>query len=230
MTKISGIRVISLDADGTLWDFEKVMRHSLTKVYEELVNIKPETSKLLTIDKMIAIRERVARHPENKNKKLEEIRLEAFRRTLKEINYENEAFAKFLNQTYLKHRFEDIELYPDVLPTLDILQKNYLLGLLSNGNSYPEKCGLENRFRFVVFAHDHGIKKPDPRLFKIALKQANCSKDEFLHIGDSIESDIIGAQRAGVKAVFLNRKNEDTANFPVDYEVSSLLELPELLE
>ncbi|MBD3190676.1 MAG: HAD-IA family hydrolase [Candidatus Heimdallarchaeota archaeon] len=230
MAKIKGIRVISFDADGTLWDFEKVMRHSLTKVYSELVKAKPSVTKELTIDKMIAIRDQVAQDPKNKNKKLEEIRLEAFRSTLKAINYENEDFARFLNQIYLKHRFEEIELYPDVISTLDLIQKKYVIGLLSNGNSYPKKCGLDNRFSFVVLAQDYGIKKPDPRLFEVALKEAKCSKDEFLHVGDSIESDIVGAQRVGVKSVFLNRTNQDSSKFSIDFEISSLLELPELLD
>jgi len=46
--------------------------------------------------------------------------------------------AKYLNEIYLKHRFEDIELYDDVLPTLNALKKKYSLIIISNGNSYPE--------------------------------------------------------------------------------------------
>jgi hypothetical protein len=59
-----------------------------------------------------------------------------------------------LNKVYLKHRFEDIELYDDVLPTLDILSRHFKIGLLSNGNSYPDRCGLEGRFAFVILSQD----------------------------------------------------------------------------
>jgi phosphoglycolate phosphatase-like HAD superfamily hydrolase len=58
--EISGISAISFDGDGTLWDFDKVMRHSLGKVMEELERLDPASAELLTIDKMIATRDRVA--------------------------------------------------------------------------------------------------------------------------------------------------------------------------
>lgn len=46
---------------------------------------------------------------------------------------------------------------------LDALGSRYRLGLVSNGNSYPERSGLDGRFAFTVFAHDHGVHKPDRR-------------------------------------------------------------------
>lgn len=50
------IKAVSFDGDGTLWDFEKIMRHSLKHVLVELSNnLKAEQSALLSIDKMIQI-------------------------------------------------------------------------------------------------------------------------------------------------------------------------------
>jgi phosphoglycolate phosphatase-like HAD superfamily hydrolase len=42
MEKILGIRAVSFDADGTLWDFQKVMRHSLHYVLKELQRLDLE--------------------------------------------------------------------------------------------------------------------------------------------------------------------------------------------
>ena len=53
MNKIIGIKAISFDADGTLWDFEKVMRHSLFHVLVELKKLDPETVDILNVDKMV---------------------------------------------------------------------------------------------------------------------------------------------------------------------------------
>ena len=105
------------------------------------------------------------------------------------------------------------------------------MGILSNGNTYPERCGLGGYFQFVVFAQDHGIQKPDPRLFEIVIGHAECTKSQLLHVGDSFQNDVIGAKRAGVRSVWLNREggNNKTGKQPY-FEISSLTELTDVLE
>lgn len=230
MSKIKGIKAISFDGDGTLWDFDKVMRHSLRHVLKELEARDQEAAAMLDVEKMIEIRNRVANELKGKVTNLEAIRLEAFRRTLMEIGRPNDILASQLYQVYLKHRFEDIELFDDVLPALKKLGKKYTLGLLSNGNSYPERCGLEGIFQFVVFSQDYGVEKPNPKLFLIGLEKAGCSKPELLHVGDSLEKDIIGANNAGIKCIWINRKKlKENINIKVTSKISSLFELLELL-
>jgi len=208
------IRGISFDGDGTLWDFNQVMRHSLRYALAELRTVAPGPTETLTIDAMIAIRNSVARERQGQATNLEAVRLVAFERTLQHVGVADEGLAAHLNAVYLKHRFEDTRPFDDVLPTLDALRGHYRLGLLSNGNSCPEVCGLPDRFDFVVFAQDYGIEKPDPRLFEIALEHAGCSPQELLHVGDSLTNDVDGAKRAGVLAV------------RPDFAITSLTELP----
>ncbi|MCK4952929.1 HAD family hydrolase [Candidatus Bathyarchaeota archaeon] len=231
MNVIEGIKTISFDGDGTLWDFKKVMRHSLQHVLKELKKTDPQTAIQLDIDKMIEIRNRVAKKLRGKITNLEEVRLEAFKQTLKDVGRPNDKLASYLNQVYLKHRFEDIELFNDVLPALETLREKYTLGLLSNGNSYPERCGLEGIFQFIVFSQDYGVEKPDPKIFRLALKKSGCSEQEFLHVGDSLENDIMGAVNAGIKCVWVNRQRmKNTLGFKIEYETDSLLKLLEILE
>ncbi|TET27914.1 MAG: HAD family hydrolase [Candidatus Heimdallarchaeota archaeon] len=230
MDKLEQIKVISFDADGTLWDFIKVMKHSLKYVLKALHEIDPESASLLDIDKMIRIRNKVANDLKGIIINLEEVRLRAFRETLQVIKRPNDELAKYLNEIYLKHRFEDIELYEDVIPTLNALKKKYTLGILSNGNSYPELCGLDEMFQFTVFSQDYGIEKPDPLIFEVALKEANCTTQQIIHIGDSLESDIAGANIAGIKCVWVNREQKkNTANLQINYEITCLSELLEFL-
>ncbi len=225
------ITTISFDADGTLWDFERVMRHALGCVLVELRRLVPSVPDLLSIETLIAIRDQVAEEQKGRGLTHEAIRLEAFKRTLQFIESPDDDLAAHLNALYLKHRFEDIQLFDDVLPILNTLQDHYMMGLLSNGNTYPERCGLGGYFRFVVFAQDYGIQKPDPRLFEIAIKCAGCTKRQLLHIGDSFQNDIIGAKQVGVRSVWLNRQREDNATRGQhDFEISSLRELTGVLE
>ena len=119
----------------------------------------------------------------------------------------------------------------DVLPALETFRHRYTLGLVSNGNSYPERCGLDGVFRFVVFSQDHGVEKPDPEIFRIALQQAKCSPEQLLHVGDSLQNDVVGAAGTGIRGVWLNRNSlsNDTGVIP-DYEIESLQELMYILK
>ncbi|MBT3374856.1 MAG: HAD family hydrolase [Lentisphaerae bacterium] len=225
------IRVISFDGDDTLWDFGRVMRHSLKHALEELrVHVPGARSADLTIDEMIAIRDRLAGAERCAGVRLEEVRRLAFEETLVSIGVRDPALAGHLNAVYLKHRFGDIELYDDVLPAFDALAKRFQLGLLTNGNTYPKCCGLEAFFQFAVFAQDHGFEKPDPRLFHVALQEANCLGGDMLHVGDSLRADVAGAQNAGVKSVWLNRdRARMTGACRPDLEIARLTELIALL-
>ena len=126
--KISQIRAISFDGDMTLWDFDKVMRNSLAHALTELRARLPGSGCIdLTVDRMIEIRNAVAKDLQGKRAALEAIRLEAFRRTIATVGSDDHELAAHLNSVYLKHRFADIELYPDVLPILDSIAGEYTL-------------------------------------------------------------------------------------------------------
>jgi putative hydrolase of the HAD superfamily len=230
MGKLTGIRAVSFDADGTLWDFERVMRRSLGHALRELERLKPRVAGMLDIDRMIEIRDGVAEGLRGEVSDLERIRFEAFRQTLREVGSQDDALAEHLTTVYLRHRFGDIEPFDDALPTLTVLRKRFKLGVVSNGNSHPERCGLKGIFRFVVLSQDHGVEKPDERIFKIALAEAGCSRLELLHVGDSLENDVGGAIDAGIRGVWLNRdRRENDTDVSPDHEISSLIELLEIL-
>ncbi len=225
------IKAISFDGDMTLWDFQKVMQDSLAHALTELREHIPASKCAdLTVDRMIEIRNAVAEEFKGERVALEWIRLEAFRRTIQTVGSDNDELAGHLNSVYLEHRFEDIELYPDVLPMLDSIGGRYVLGLVSNGNSYPERCGLHGRFGFVILAQNVGIEKPDPAIFQAAYREARCSPEQLMHIGDSLDTDVAGARRAGALSVWLNRdRKPNCTDIRPDYEIYSLIELKRLL-
>lgn len=232
MKQAKQIKAISFDGDMTLWDFEKVMRYSLSLTLEELRRCVPnEASSNLTIDKMIEIRNSVETELSGKIFNLEKIRFHSFKRTVESIGHSDDTLAAKLNTLYLKHRFEDIELYPDVIPILDLLRSNFSIGLLSNGNGYPEQCGLPDRFNFVVFSQDVGVDKPDAGMFRAACRYADCDPWELMHIGDSLESDVAGANGVGAVSVWLNRDlKQNKSGIVPDYEIRSLTELEDMLK
>ena len=231
MQEMRKCKAISFDGDMTLWDFDKVMRHSLSKALDYLqTNYPTAATENLTIDKMIDLRNDMAEALKGQITNLEEIRLQAFIHTLKFVGCDDVELATELNAIYLKHRFEDIELYDDAKPVLDGLSKHRPCGLISNGNSYPERCGLAEVLSFVVFSQDVGIEKPHPDIFEVALKDLSYQPEQLVHVGDSLESDVAGANAIGAVSVWLNRKGvKNTSAIVPDFEISTLKELLELI-
>jgi len=214
-----------------MWDFEKVMRHSLAIVLTLLRSRVPgRRTEELTVDMMVRIRDEIAAGLKGTAVDLQEIRLRGFQRTLEVTGCPDETLARELNDLYRKHRYEDIDLYPDVLSCLEGLRDNYVLGLLSNGMGFPDRCWLSDHFRFVVFAPDVGVEKPDAAIFHAACREAGCVPAELVHIGDSLEDDVAGANRVGAVSVWLNRDGTDNETGIVpDYEVRSLTEFARVM-
>jgi len=225
------IKSVCFDLDGTLYDFQEVMRHSLRITLAELTRRIPQCGERLSVDEMIQIRDRTAQELKGRITNLEEVRLVSFKRTLDYCGIDDE-LAEELNQLYLKHRFEDVVLFDDVLPTLERLKGRYVLGALSNGNSYPQKLGLESYFQFIILAQEVGMGKPDPGIFHLAVEKAGCLPNELLYVGDSQEEDILGAKRAGIRVAWFNRTNAQLqTNIPhPDYEISKLSMLLQILD
>lgn len=216
------------DGDQTLWDFDKQMRRALQATLEELKLRCPGLpAGKVSVESMIADRQAVGRQLDGAHTAMEQLRLASFERTLRRLGSPDDDLAEHLTHFYLEQRFSALDLYSDSLSTLNALRPTYKLGLLSNGNSYPDRFGLGGIFTVVVFAQEHGIAKPDRRLFDIAADKAGCSAGDIAMIGDSLVNDVVGAQQAGWVGIWLNRASmaRPPGQHP-DAEITTLTQLP----
>ncbi len=225
------ITTLSFDADGTLWDFPAVMQEALSRTLNELRALVPgPQAEALTVADLKQTRDEVAKNLQGSKIPLEHIRLKAFEQTLRNLGRDDPELAARLTRHYLEHRFTAITLYPDVLPALSALRGRYCLGLVTNGNTYPERCGLPDIFAFTVFAQDHEVQKPQPQFYEWVLAEASALPHEIIHVGDSLHNDVFGAQAVGIRTIWVNRhqlRNEtDIQPFA---QIISLEELPEVL-
>ena len=102
-------------------------------------------------------------------------------------------------------------IYPDVQPALEKLrQRGYRMAVISNwDNRLPpllDALGLGEFFEAVVLSVHAGATKPSPEIYKRALSTLNVAGSEVLHIGDSQEEDVRGAQAVGMQALLLDRE------------------------
>lgn len=103
-----------------------------------------------------------------------------------------------------------LELYPDAEPLLRRLQADgYSLALISNAppdtGKIVEGLGLTKYLETVVISGAVGYSKPNPEIFRIALRQADVSPAQTIHVGDLYESDVLGARSAGIEGVLIDR-------------------------
>ncbi len=96
---------------------------------------------------------------------------------------------------------------------LDYLKdKKIKIGLISNTpntiNRLIDKFGLEDYFDGILFSYDAGMLKTNPKMFKNVLKKMKLKPKDAVMIGDSIPTDMIGARKAGIKSVLLDRRNK----------------------
>jgi putative hydrolase of the HAD superfamily len=100
--------------------------------------------------------------------------------------------------------------YEDAAPALaDLGSLGLRLVCVSNWDcSLPAvlaRCGLEGALDGVVTSAEAGARKPDPAIFRFALRLADCSAAEAVHVGDTPEEDVAGARAAGIRALLLER-------------------------
>jgi len=134
-------------------------------------------------------------------------------------------------------RFGDPEVwrfYDDVEPVLrELRSRGVRIGVVSNWDTrlrrISDALGLTPLVDFLVISAEAGIRKPDPRIFHLALEKAGVRADEAIHVGDLPEEDAEGARRAGLRPILIDRRRRITPNsFPAGVPV--VASLPELLK
>jgi len=101
-------------------------------------------------------------------------------------------------------------LFDDVTPVLSGLkQRGLALGLISNVDHditpTLTELGLAPLLDVVITSLDTGYTKPQPEIFQEAVARAGVKTGEALFIGDQYQIDVLGAEKAGLKGLLLDR-------------------------
>ena len=231
LTDQRNITTITFDMDDTLWDFQAAMERALEITLERLRVMAPgDAARKLTVQQMMEIRDEVASELGEGATTQEEIRYTAMVRTVEHVGFRARGAAEELYRLYWQARVAGARPYDDVAGVLEALQGRFRLGIISNGNNTPQMVGLDDVFDFTVFAHECGFPKPDPRIFEFAFAKFGDRPDSVMHVGDSLQSDVLGANNYGMLSVWLNRDGvaNETGIMP-HREIKNLTELLTLL-
>ena len=128
---------------------------------------------------------------------------------------------------FLKIYEDSWELFPDVIPFLEANQPWGFAVLSDGAQSQQElklkKTGIYQYFDFILTAESEGMSKPDPGFFLRACNAAGKVPSKVIYIGDNLKKDALGACQAGLKGVWINRKQERTKEEV--YTIESLTDL-----
>lgn len=124
--------------------------------------------------------------------------------------------------------------FDDVAPALtELKSRGITLGLITNMDKditpTLDELGLFAWLTVIVTSRDAGATKPHPDIFREALKRAGgISPAEAIYVGDQYQADALGASRAGLKGVLLDRGNyfREVTDCP---RIQSLTRLADLL-
>jgi HAD superfamily hydrolase (TIGR01509 family) len=242
-------RVISFDLDDTLWPVAPVIEAAERALFAWLETRHPQAVHGHSIESMRALRARIAEQFPERRHDLTFLRRRALAAQFSAAGFGaagfgaagagtagagtadadaggfeplvDEAFEVFLAE---RNR---VELYADVMPSLARLRARYRLFALSNGNADLKRCGIGDFFDGHVTAIAAGAAKPDAQIFAQLERMAGVSAAEVLHVGDDPLADVVGATRAGMQAVWLNR---DARPWPAQFSppartISTLAEI-----
>jgi len=208
-------RVLSLDLDDTLWHTAPVLANAERDLIDWLRSRHPEVMRDHDMESMRALRARVAARFPQQSHDMTFVRRRAL---IEQFSAPGprapgprapgfgdiEAAVDAAMEIFMVGR-NRVVLYDDVRPALQRLRGRYRLFALSNGNADLARCGIADLFEGHVTAAAAGVAKPDAKIFTHLAHAAGVEPIEVLHVGDDPLADVVGATRAGMQSVWLNR-------------------------
>ncbi len=133
--------------------------------------------------------------------------------------------------------------FADAYQALDRLKaRGFRIGLISNARDASNVERLIDNARLrpwldpIVISANVGVRKPNPRIFRIVLEAWQLPPEQVVMVGDMLGADVLGAHNVGMRAVWATMQTEREANtahqhtIVPDATIASLAELPPLLE
>ena len=127
---------------------------------------------------------------------------------------------------------------PGALAALEgLAAQGVALGLVANTMRTPgdvlrqvfDRSGLLAPFKVLTFSDECGIRKPDPEIFLLTLRQVGVAPEDAVHVGDDPVLDVEGARDAGMRVVQVAADGRATAPVKPDAVITRLSELPATL-
>ena len=220
-----------LDLDDTILDFQKAEHVALSKTLRAF-GLEPSEEVLKRYNKINKAHWEAL---ERKEMTRDQVLLGRFQMLFEEfrLDVDPEKVARsYEHNLSIGHWF-----LPGAEEAVERLSKKYKLYLASNGTASVQKGRMTsaNLYRFFIksfVSQEIGHNKPEKAYFDACFAQIpDFDKSKAIMVGDSLTSDILGGQNAGIATCWVNPNHKPRReDIRVDYEIEALSQLEDLLE
>lgn len=226
------IRHILWDIDGTLINFDMAETRALVDGFQAFGLAKLDQN---SIDIYKRINQKYWLQLEKQEITKLQVLHGRFEEFFRYLNIDTSIVAEF--NTYFQHSLSSrSDFNPYAREIVDYLDQNYIQYAVTNGTKIAQegklkKTGLDQVFKEVFISENIGYDKPSIKFFEEVFdKVGDDQLDLYIIIGDSLTSDIKGANNAGIKSVWYNpHKTRTNGELKIDYEIASLDQLKNIL-
>ncbi|MCH8012776.1 MAG: HAD-IA family hydrolase [Candidatus Marinimicrobia bacterium] len=138
---------------------------------------------------------------------------------------------------YRRAREASLMPYPNVSKTLTEIARNGVkIAVISDAPAREAwlriyYLNLHHSFDLVLTFDDIGVRKPDPKGFKMVLEKLQIKPEEAIMVGDWPERDMVGASQLGMKTVFARYGDTfDTVDSGADWDVDNIYEIVYIIQ
>ena len=235
------IKAVFFDLDGTLCDSDTAWSIAQRETFKLLHEHYPDVSEEALAEAWRTVHQELFQQLNAGKCAMADVRDSRFQCLFRELGLPIGKNTEELSDFFCSRYLTSLRLYDDVA----ILEKlhTYHVGIITNGAhdehtdsqlSKVRHLGLSGRIQSLTISGEVGVRKPNAKIFKVACERAGILPKEAMLIGDTIENDIVGANRAGMTSVFIDRKSDvltpETADEQPDYAISNLYDVLSCLE
>ena len=227
------IKAVFFDLDGTLCDSDTAWNIAQSETFQRLRKHYPHVSGEAITNAWTTVHQRLFQQLDAGKLSMAEVRDSRFECLFTKLNLPTDKVMEELSDFFCSRYLTSLRLYDDVTVLEEL--HTYHVGIITNGAhdehtdsqlSKVRHLGLSERIQSLTISGEIGVRKPGIEIFKLACERADVLPEEAVYIGDSVQNDIVGANRAGMTSVFINRKSDvlipKTADAQPDYAISNL--------
>lgn len=201
--------VLLIDLDDTLVDYAKTELTALSYIYEKFFRHLSPNHRFDDFNNEFRLQNATLWHNYRAgNIKIQALRVERFKALAKKFPHGED--INCIVDEYEQCISTCVYLFKDSLQFLQSTALNYKLCIATNGIAKIQRnklttLNIMNYFSNIFISEEIGYNKPDPLFFESILQNLAVDNKQVLMIGDSLDSDLIGASKAGIHFCWINR-------------------------
>ena len=226
-------RYLLFDADNTLFDFDRAEEAAFYAAFSAC-GLTPDARAYALYHQINHVMWQKLERGEISRERLKTLRYELL---LQELNLPDAGKSQELSNMYFCQLSKQSVLYKGAEDVCRILSTYYKLYIVTNGmyetqTSRIRASAVHPYFSGIYISEKVGAAKPDRAFFDYVMQDIGCPDPSvYCVIGDSLTSDIEGANRAGMDAVWLcHGENSDTQGRIVRHILKDIRDLPDYLK